>query len=133
GTHAAASATSAAINELSAEVTGKKLDLDKFVTSNAYTAATAGDLDINGVAITFTGGETIDAAIGLINAEAANTGVTASKDAGGNLVLTSAAAFVVDDTTTLIGATSAAAAGLASDAQINVNGVDIDLAAGDDM
>lgn len=133
GTHAAASATSAAINELSAEVTGKKLDLDKFVSSAAYPGggAVAGTLTIAGTAITFVGGEDIDAAIGLINAQSGTTGVTAGKD-GANLVLTSDATFAVVDTTTTI-ANGAPAQGLASGAQINVNGVDIDLATGDDM
>src|SRR5690606_5670211 len=103
GTHAAASATSAAINELSAEVTGKKLDLDKFVSSAAYPGggAVAGTLTIAGTAITFVGGEDIDAAIGLINAQSGTTGVTASKD-GANLVLTSDATFTVVDAATTI-------------------------------
>lgn len=124
---------------LSAKTTGSVVASYSATAGTAYTTLTADEnLTVNGTTIALTTGDDIDAAITKINAQTSTTGVTASKDASDNLVFTGSTAFsVVSDTNagdSGVGDTAiTAAAGLASDAQININGVDIDLTAGNSL
>ncbi|MBF8745413.1 flagellin hook IN motif-containing protein [Pseudomonas monteilii] len=125
---------------LSAKTTGS---VAYSVAGGAYTTLTADEtLSVNGTQVALSTGDTIDAAIEKINAASATTGVTASKnDAGDALVFSGKSAFNVSSTAAALGdsgvpiTATAATTGLATGvaAQINVNGVDIDLAAGDDL
>lgn len=74
-------------------------DLTKTVAnveaSSVIGTTTASDLDVNGTAVTFAGGETAAEAATLINAQTTLTGVTASVNDDGYLSLTSDSAFTL--------------------------------------
>ncbi|WP_430492024.1 flagellin [Pseudomonas fulva] len=122
--------------ELSAKTTGKTFS--NFATATAagnFATIPAGgeELDVNGTKVMLAAGIDIDAAITEINKNTDITGVTASKDTG-KLVFSSSSDFKIGQlnnagVTAAIDAT--ASKKLASNAQISVNGLSIDLAAGD--
>ncbi|WP_409307116.1 flagellin [Pseudomonas putida] len=105
------------------------------VTAGAFTTLTADEtLTVNGKTVDLTTGDDVDAVIGKINAVTTDTGVTASKTAGGDLVFSSSAAFSVKSSVAsadsgVSDTDTPATVGLNSAAQISVNGTSIDLVA----
>ena len=129
-----------------ASVSGGETKLAASVTSSSMTynakgaapfTAGATTLTVNGTEIGLAADDNVDAAIGKINAQTTATGVTASKDDTGALILSSKSEFTVTDsaTTPASGFSTATTAEqkLATDASITINGTKIDFTAGDDV
>jgi len=133
GTYSEAS-VAGGTTSLSATTTGAVVS-NYNVTAGAFTTLTADEtLTVNGKTVDLTTGDDVDAAITKINAATADTGVTASKNATGNLVFSSNAAFSIKSSVAsadsgVSDTDTPAAVGLNAAAQISVNGTSIDLAA----
>ncbi|USS54640.1 flagellin [Pseudomonas kermanshahensis] len=133
GTYSEAS-VAGGTTSLSATTTGAVVS-NYNVTAGAFTTLTADEtLTVNGKTVDLTTGDTVDGAITKINAATADTGVTASKNAAGNLVFSSNAAFSIKSNVAsadsgVSDTDTPAAVGLNAAAQISVNGTSIDLAA----
>ncbi|MFJ7006816.1 flagellin [Pseudomonas putida] len=134
GTYSEASVAGVA-TQMKASVTGSL----NYQVGGAFTTTTADQtLTLNGTDIALATGTDIDAAITAINAKTSDTGVTAIKDANNELQLTSKKAFTASSSAAgVIGGisgtevTAAKTTALNNDAQISINGVEIDLAAAD--
>ncbi|MFJ4140143.1 flagellin N-terminal helical domain-containing protein [Pseudomonas fragi] len=127
---------------LEANVTGGVFKAESYgMATTAFTAPTAPATEtvtIAGKDVTVTGTSTVDTVVADINKLTKDTGVAAVKNAGGFIELSSDSAFDVSSTGTGAGFTVASAAatkseGLKADAQINVNGTNIDLDKGDKL
>ncbi|MFR0717039.1 flagellin hook IN motif-containing protein [Enterobacterales bacterium BD_CKDN230030183-1A_HGKHYDSX7] len=124
---------------LSAKTTGSVVANYTATAGAAFGTGSAENLTVNGTTIALTATDDVDDAVDKINAQTSTTGVTATNN-GGTLSFAGSTAFTVTSDLAAGAATSGvgtagvtAAVGLASAAQININGVDIDLAAGDDL
>lgn len=131
GTYSEAS-VSGGTTSLAASVTASSMTYNAKGTAAFASGATT--LTVNGTEIGLAAGDDVDAAIGKINAQTTATGVTASKDDTGVLILSSKSAFTASDSaaTSTSGfdtAGTAATQTLATDASININGVDVDFTA----
>ena len=136
GTYSEAT-VSGGTTSLAASVTASSMTYNA-VGSAAFTTGTATTLTVNGTDIGIAATDDVDAAISKINAQTSTTGVTASDDGTGILVLSSKSAFTASDSaaTSASGfdATGTAATQeLATAASITINGTKVDFAAGDDV
>ena len=136
GTYSEAS-VSGGTTSLAASVTASSMTYNA-VGSAAFATGTATTLTVNGTDIGIAATDDVDAAITKINAQASTTGVTASDDGTGILVLSSKSAFTASDSATAsasgFAATGTAATQeLATAASITINGTKVDFAAGDDV
>jgi flagellin len=136
GTYSEAS-VSGGTTSLAASVTASSMTYNAVGTA-AFATGTATTLTVNGTDIGIAATDDVDGAISKINAQTSTTGVTASDDGTGILVLSSKSAFTASDSaaTSASGfdATGTAATQeLATAASITINGTKVDFAAGDDV
>lgn len=138
GTYSEANVAGVA-TQMKASVTGSL----NYQAGGLYTADATNDqtLTVAGTDITIASGSTIAQAVSAINAKTADTGVTAKlDDAGTGIIMSSKKAFTTSSTSgTLVAgvgtteSTAAKTTALNNDAEININGVTIGLAAADPL